>query len=541
VSSPHIRPVIAQSYLSRVQILKEKLSPELLKGTRIGLEKESLRVSDKGGIALTNHPHAWGHPLTNSILTTDYSEALTEFITPAFCDVGDALDYLADLQSYAYQSLQKELLWATSMPCVLYGDHNIPIAEYGDSNIGKMKHIYREGLGLRYGRVMQVIAGVHFNWSLPEAFWPEFSKALGKYDSPEECRDTYYMRLVRNVLRGGWLIPYLFGASPAVCKSFFPNGVSHLPKFDDATYFEPYATSLRMGDIGYQNSKEEGLGIRADYNSVESYAQSLLRAITTPAEPWQRLGVSEEGEYRQLNANILQIENEYYSQVRPKPALKRLQSPAVALLDSGVNYIELRSLDVNAYHPLGVDEVQLRFLEAWLLMCMLSDSPSIDESENRELNENLLAVAHRGREPNIQLRRQGESVSLQEWGHQLLSQMYPICELLDKVNGGSNYEDALDEQIGKIIRPQLTPSARMLTEMEDNAESFYGFAQRLSKKHQRFLLERDISDERRAQFDQLIAKSHEDFAALSNQDSESFDQFLENYFAQTYAAVKTES
>ena len=73
------------------------------------------------------------------------------------------------------------------------------------------------------------------------------------------------MRLVRNVLRGGWLIPYLFGASPAVCKSFFPNGVSHLPKFDDATYFEPYATSLRMGDIGYQNSKEEGLGIRADY------------------------------------------------------------------------------------------------------------------------------------------------------------------------------------------------------------------------------------------------------------------------------------
>ena len=163
MSSPHIRPVIARSYLSRVQILKEKLSPELLKGTRIGLEKESLRVSDKGGIALTNHPHAWGHPLTNSILTTDYSEALAEFITPAFSDVGDALDYLADLQSYAYQSLHKELLWATSMPCVLYGDHNIPIAEYGDSNIGKMKHIYRDGLGLRYGRVMQVIAGVHFN------------------------------------------------------------------------------------------------------------------------------------------------------------------------------------------------------------------------------------------------------------------------------------------------------------------------------------------------------------------------------------------
>jgi len=523
---------------TRLQALADALDPDLLLHTRVGLEKESLRVAASGGIAMTPHPREWGAALTHPWLTTDYSEALSEFITPPFQDPGHALDFLADMQSYAYRRLQGEMLWATSMPCVLHGDQNIPIAEYGDSNLGRMKHIYRVGLGYRYGRVMQVIAGVHFNWSLPDAFWEQYGAVVGSEAPAEQLRNAHYMGLVRNLLRTGWLIPYLFGASPAVCKSFFPEGRSSLPLFDEYTYYEPYATSLRMGDIGYQNSKEEGLGIRACYRSVDSYADSLLRAITTPAEPWQRIGVKADGEYRQLNANILQIENEYYNSVRPKPLLELMESPAVALKQRGVRYIELRSLDVNAYHPLGVDEVQLRFLEAWMLTCLLSESPYLSDTEQAEINRNVLDVAHRGREPGLMLRRGGEPVALQGWGQQILNAMLPVCEMLDRVNGGNTYEDALDDQLNKVQHAALTPSARMLHEMRDNGEGFYQFAHRLSIKHHRYFSARELSRLRSSEFDDLVAQSFAELTRIESAPQEDFDRFLADYFAQTYAAVE---
>lgn len=506
--------------------------------TRMGLEKESLRVAASGGIAQTPHPQAWGSPLTHPWLTTDYSEALAEFITPPCLDAGEALDFLADMQGYAYRRLKGEVLWATSMPCVLAGEDSIPIAEYGDSNQGRMKRIYRVGLGYRYGRVMQVIAGVHFNWSLPESFWPGYAEVL-RTDMPiERFRDQQYMGLIRNLLRTGWIIPYLFGASPAVCKSFFENGDAPLPLLDEHTYYEPYATSLRMGDIGYQNSKEEGLGIRACYDDVESYADSLLQAITTSAGAWERIGVKVDGEYRQLNANILQIENEYYSSVRPKQLLQGLESPAVALKKRGVRYIELRSLDVNAYHPLGVDELQLRFLETWMLACLLAESPRLSAVEQKALNQNLLDVAHRGREPGLELNRDGEPIALREWGQQVIQALLPVAEFLDRLHGSNDYEDALDEQFNKFLHPDLTPSARMLHEMRSNGESFYHFAHRLSLQHHRFFSQRGLSDVQTREFDDLVKQSFADQVKIEAAPREDFDQFLANYFAQTYQSLR---
>jgi len=504
----------------------------------MGLEKESLRVAASGGIANTVHPKAWGSPLTHSWLTTDYSEALAEFITPPCLDAGEALDFLADMQSYAYRLLNQEVLWATSMPCVLAGEHSIPIADYGASNLGRMKHIYRVGLGYRYGRVMQVIAGVHFNWSLPDIFWPVYAELLDSDLPAEKLRDEHYMGLIRNLLRTGWVIPYLFGASPAVCKSFFEKGEAPLPLFDEFTYYEPHATSLRMGDIGYQNSREEGLGIRACYDDVEAYADSLLHAITTTAGPWERLGVKVDGEYRQLNANILQIENEYYSSVRPKQVLRGLESPALALKKRGVQYIELRSLDVNAYHPLGVDELQLRFLETWMITCLLAESPPLSEAEHKGLNQNLLDVAHRGREPGLELNRDGEPVPLREWGQQIINAMMPVAAFMDRLHGSNDYEDALDEQFNKMLQPDLTPSARMLREMRSNGESFYHFAHRLSLQHHRFFSQRELSDAQTREFDGMVKQSFADQAAIEAAPQENFDRFLDDYFAQTYRALE---
>ncbi len=525
---------------ARLNALSNALDYACLHNTMIGLEKESLRVARDGGIARTPHPAAWGSALTHPWLSTDYSEALAEFITPPLANSGQALDYLADLQSYAYRQLPEEILWATSMPCILAGEENVPIAYYGDSNLGRMKHVYRVGLGYRYGRVMQVIAGVHFNWSLPDSFWAIYAQVLGQQLS-RTVRDDYYMGMIRNLLRIGWLIPYLFGASPAVCKSFFPGGVSQLDSFDDATFYEPHATSLRMGDIGYQNKREEGLGIHVGYSDVTDYAQSLLAAVTTSAEAWERIGVRVGDDYRQLNANLLQIENEYYNSVRPKQPLRGLESPSVALLQRGIQYVELRSLDVNAYHPLGVDEHQLRFLEALMFTCLLAASPPLDAVEQLESNDNVLRVAHRGREPGLALRRHAQEISLRDWGQEVLDSVLPVAEFLDRVHGGNGYEDATDDQLRKLLHPELTPSARMLEEMRSRGEGFYDFARRLSLQHHRFFTTRELSPARVSELDASVTRSFSELAAIQGRPQEAFDRFLEGYFAQTYAALDRRS
>jgi len=523
---------LLDSVHSRLQRLTNEADIRLLHAGLFGLEKESLRVSASGGIAMTPHPRSLGSALTHPDITTDYSEALMEFITPPLASVGDALDYLADLQAFVYRRLDGEMLWATSMPCVLAGNQNIPVAEYGSSNAGRMKRLYRVGLGHRYGRVMQVIAGVHFNWSLADELWPAYRLIEGRVCGLRDFRDQRYMAQIRNLQRYGWLIPFLFGASPAVCKSFFRDQATNLPSFDETTFYAPHATSLRMGDIGYQNSREEGLGVKACYDDVHSYADSLLRATDTPAEGWEALGVKVGDEYRQLNGNILQIENEYYSTVRPKQVLDGLEKPSLALKSRGIRYIELRSLDVNAYHPLGLDETQGRFLEVFLLFCLFADSPLIDASERREIDRNLLDVAHRGREPKLMLHHREVRLPLRAWALEILESMLPICEVLDSIEGGAWFEDTVDEQLNKVRAPDLTPSAKMLDEMRDRGEGFYQFARRLSVQHHRYFMERKLPKERIAELDAKAAHSLAEQVRLEAEPQQDFDQFLADYFAQ---------
>lgn len=517
---------------ARLNRLAGEADITLLHQGLFGLEKESLRVSVNGGIALTPHPTVLGSALTHPAITTDYSEALIEFITPPLGSVASALDYLADLQAYVYRRLEDEILWSSSMPCVLAGDQKIPVAQYGSSNAGRMKHVYRVGLGHRYGRVMQVIAGVHFNWSLADALWPAFRLIEGRVCGLRDFRDQRYMAQIRNLQRFGWLIPYLFGASPAVCKSFFLGNSTNLATFDETTYYAPHATSLRMGDIGYQNSREEGLGIKACYDDVQSYADSLLRATMQPAEAWAALGVRDGDQYMQLNANILQIENEYYSTVRPKQVLEGFEKPSLALKKRGIRYIELRSLDLNAYHPLGLDETQGRFLEAFLLFCLFTDSPPIDAGERREIDRNLLDVAHRGREPKLQLAHRGVRLPMRAWALEILESMLPVCEILDAIDGAAWFEDAVDDQINKVRAPDLTPSGKMLDEMRDNGEGFYQFARRLSQQHHRFFVERELSADTIARLDAMAADSHAEQGRIEAEPQPDFDQFLAEYSRQ---------
>jgi glutamate--cysteine ligase len=504
----------------------------LLKGSNIGLEKESLRVSPEGNIAQTPHPTALGAALTHPYITTDYSEALVEFITPPFGELGRSLSFLRDTQKFVYDNLVDEILWATSMPCVVAGETSIPIAQYGTSNAGTMKTVYRRGLGHRYGRVMQVIAGVHFNFSFPEAFWPAFQELEGDRRPLKDFISDSYFALIRNLQRVGWLVPYLFGASPAVCKSFLGGRPTSLHEFNESTYYEPYGTSLRMGDIGYQNNKEHEVGIKANYDGVDAYVDSLSCAISTPYPGYQKIGVVVDGEYQQLNANILQIENEYYSTVRPKQILEGNEKPSLALKRRGVRYIELRSLDVNAFDPLGINEEQIRFLEALAGFCLFHDSPRINDAERRAIDYNEIAAAHRGRDPALKLRRDSEEIALRDWALELCTAMEGFCELLDEGEPGRPYTGALELQKEAIRDPDRTPSARMLAEMRQTREGFYHFARRMSHKHQRYFQSLSMSDEQRRFYAQLADKSIADQRAIEASDDVSFGEYLERYFAQ---------
>lgn len=500
----------------------------LLASGLMGLEKESLRVAVDGGISQAPHPSALGSALTHPWLTTDYSEALLEFITPPFPSASQALGFLQNLQTYVQSRIEAELLWAGSMPCILNGEASIPIARYGSSNRGQMKHLYRVGLGHRYGRIMQVIAGIHFNFSFVPEVWPVWGRSQGLGGlSQREQADIGYMAMLRNLQRVGWLVLYLFGASPAVCKSFFAGKPSRLEVFDEGTYYGPWATSLRMGDIGYQNRREEGMGVKANYDSLAGYVATLRRAIETPAPLWEEIGVKVDGEYRQLNANILQIENEYYSSVRPKQLLEGLEKPIHALSSRGIAYVELRSLDVNPFLPLGVDEETLRFLHLLMCFALLHESPGIGLAERREIDQNLNRVAHRGREPGLHLMRKGTEVSLHSWALEILDALEPICEVMGPEAAASR--EALALQRTRVEDATKTPSARILEEMRQRGEGFYEFFRRISVKQARFFQQQSLDPAFIEELDALAVASEAEQVALELADTQGFDDFLRAY------------
>jgi glutamate--cysteine ligase len=514
----------------RLEWLAAAGAPALVPGLN-GVEKESLRVSPDGKIAKTAHPRALGSALTHPSITTDYSEALLEFITPPRSSAAVTLETLTDIHAQTYRHIGDELLWATSMPCAVEGDAGIPIADYGLSNVGMMKHIYRRGLGRRYGRVMQTISGVHFNYSLPVDFWPAFKDHERDGGDLSNFISAAYFGLIRNFQRYGWIVPYLFGASPAVCKSFL-RGVRHdFDEFDKNTWYAPYATSLRMSDIGYKNKNQAHLNIC--YNTLDDYVDGLSRAISTPAPEYECIGVKNGKDWLQLNSNLLQIENEYYSFVRPKNIARSGEKPTLALKRRGVRYVEIRALDINAFEPVGVNEEQLKFLETFLLFCLLSESPTQDRNEREAIERNQARVVRRGREPGLRLECDGHDRTLTGWGRELIDAMKPIAALLDAQTGTKSYRDVLEQQHDAFEDPNQTPSARILAEMRANDESFFSFARRWSRRHRDFFLAQKVAPDAVRRFERTAEQSLRDQAALEKADTQPFDEFLRQYLAQS--------
>ncbi|MEO6563996.1 MAG: glutamate--cysteine ligase [Nitrosospira sp.] len=521
----------------RTTLINESLQPLLFHGLK-GIEKESLRINREGSISLSPHPVQLGSALTHPNITTDYSEALLELITPALSDGTEMLDSLTDLHKYVCANINDELLLAASMPVGDLRDPAIPIAEYGSSNVGRMKHIYRQGLSYRYGRCMQVIAGIHFNYSLPEPFWPEYQQFMKHTGDLPSFTTSAYMGMIRNLQRYGWLILYLFGSSPAVGKSFIDSRNSvysdTLQKFDETSYYKPYATSLRMSEIGYLNPVQSMFHI--SFNSVDEYIRDLNRATTIPYLGYERIGAKVGGQYRQLNTNFLQIENEYYTSMRPKQPTRPNERPLQALGSRGIQYIEIRSVDVDLFEPAGIAIETTRFLEALSLFCLFQPNAGHDLKQHDEIGNNALSVANRGRDPMLKLSDNGHEIPLRQWALTLCEQMREICEILDNGNADIPYTRALHQQIEAIRHPELTASARMLEEMRTQKMSITELVLQKSHEYTHHFQNAALDAAVKNNFDLQVKTSLAQQDQLDATAEIPFDKYLSNYFSQNTAA-----
>jgi glutamate--cysteine ligase len=486
---------------------------ERLKGIRRGIEKESLRVNPDGTLAQTPHPKALGSPLTHPHITIDFSEAQLELITSPQPSVDTCLEELTQIHQVVYRHIGDEVLWCGSMPCNLPADNLIPIGRFGYSNVGRAKTVYRLGLAHRYGRRMQAISGIHYNFSLPG------------------LTNEQYFALIRNFRRHSWLLLYLFGASPAVCSSFVAGRQHDLVELTPGTHYAPYATSLRMGNLGYQSDAQASL--RVSYNNLRDYTASLYEALTEPYPPYEKIGIRNGDDYRQLSTSLLQIENEFYGTVRPKRRINRGERPLHALRERGVEYVEVRLMDLDPFTPIGITPATCRVLDVFLLHCLLSDSPNDTPQEIGEIRRNQLKVALRGREPGLELERGGQRRALQQWGEAVLRECEPIAAEVDaKLGTGAAHREALSQAIKLVEDAEATPSARVLHAMARNHQNSYvRFILVESTLHKGHLKGLELPREVRERFARLAEESLIKQRELEAADEVDFETFRERYLA----------
>lgn len=506
-----------------------------------GVERETLRVTVAGQLAATPHPAVLGAALTNEQITTDYSESLLEFITPAEHDIADALKRLDQIHRFVYANLHEELLWNASMPCVLPPEQEIPIAWYGTSYMGMLKHVYRHGLALRYGKSMQCIAGIHYNFSLNEKVWTvlraldDSEQSVEPSFSVRDYQSESYIALIRNFRRYSWLLMYLFGASPALAANFLRGRSHQLETLSDDTLYLPYATSLRMSDLGYQS--EAQAKITPHYNNLHSYIRSLSQAVSQPYPAYEEIGTKRDGQWLQINTNILQIENEYYSSIRPKRVIYSGERPVQALAARGVQYVEVRCLDIDPFEPLGISLQTSRFLDIFLHFIAFEESSLTSGEGGAESRGNFASVVKQGRRPGLQLQQEGQSIGLQDWGLGLLERMQAIADLLDGQAGGDQYRQALQAQREKLHVVELTPSARVLQAMRATGNSFPTFTLKQSRSQAEQFLARPLSVEVTAQFRATAQASIEHQQALEQTQTGDFDTFVAAYRASTLGNI----
>lgn len=516
-------------YKDKLSQLKDPKFAPIFTQIQRGIEREALRMNEQAELSDKPHAKALGSALTHSDITTDYAESLLEFITPVHKDIDELVDYLADLHRFTLDNIDGELLWPMSMPCMVAKEENIELANYGTSNVGQMKHIYRQGLKHRYGSLMQVISGLHFNYSLGDDAWPVLQEFFNDESDVTDFRSTRYFSLIRNFHRLGWVVPYMFGASPALCGSFIKNDMPYdFEKLGNGTYYLTHGTSLRLSDLGYTNSEQDNLSIC--YNDIENYVDSVNNAISMPSEKFEKIGFKEGDVFKQLNSNVLQIENELYAPIRPKRVAKSGQKPSEALKEGGVEYIEVRSLDVNPFVNVGIDKTQIRFLDMFLMHCLLWQDKPMSQEKRQQKIRNLNNVILNGREPGLMLEEGDSEISLEDWMTRLFDALGTIADLFDHHNSGTDYRDCLNELRPMVSDPQATLSGKLMTLLKANELDNTPFGVAQAKKFKQEFSEQDYRQLSAETLRQRAVQSLAEQADIEAADTQSIDDYLADYF-----------
>ncbi len=484
-----------------------------LPGMRRGVEKESLRIAADGHLAMTPHPAALGSALTHPHITTDFSEAQLELITGVHASVQGCEDELTRVHQAVYRALGEEAMWVSSMPCALPPDAQIPIGRYGTSNVGLSKSVYRTGLGHRYGRRMQTISGIHYNWSLPG------------------LTNAEYFGLIRNFRRQSFVLLMLFGASPAVHSGFVAGTPHVLEPLSPDTMHMPHATSLRMGRLGYQSDAQTSLCV--SYNSLERYAESLNDALIRPWPAYEAIGVrGPDGDYRQLATSLLQIENEFYGTIRPKRVIFPGERPLHALRERGVEYIEVRCMDLDPFVPAGITADTMRMIDVFLMHCLVTDSPPDTPDEIAALGRNQHRVAARGREPGLRLERDGAEVDALGWLNEILDQCAPIAAALDEAQATDAHARVLAAARASLAAPDTLPSARVLAAMRERfAGSHAAFVLDRSRATRQYLLGLDLPAPIEAHLQAMVDESIAEQQRIEASDTMPFEVYRQAYLS----------
>lgn len=499
---------------------------DALLGILRGIEKESLRVTADGELAMTPHPDSLGSALTHPNITTDFSEAQLEFITDTHSSVGDCLDQLDEIHRYTSSILQDEYLWPLSMPCMLGLEKDIPLARYGSSNVARIKEIYREGLGNRYGRLMQTISGIHYNFSFSQQFFENYAK-LSDESFSQNFVDECYMHLIRNFRRYSWLLILLFGASPAVCGTFVPSSDHNLIVLDEGSYYRPDATSLRMGPLGYQSEAQSDLYVT--FNSLQEYLRTIRVALTEPFPPYKEIGILREGNYAQLNNALLQIEAEFYGPIRPKRKSLSDERPFSALSQRGIEWLEVRCLDIDPSVPYGIAADTLYFVDAFLLYSLLEDSPPDTEELYKTMVVNQLTTVHDGGSlPNLQV-DSSETKSMYELAQPILTGVMEIASVLDEIYQTDGHQSATQAQIDKIEGRKDRPATEILNAMREQDRTFSQYGIHIAKQNLTKFQANPLSDQDEAMYQRLASESISAQSAIERNDSEPFAVYLERY------------
>jgi len=493
--------------------------------SKVGFEREGLRVGNSL-LSKKPHPKSLGSALCNKFITTDFSEAQLELVTPPHEDKKDAMQFLDDIHHFTSHKIEDEIIWPFSMPLDIGSDEDIPIASYGKSNLARFKEIYRNGLSERYGKMMQAISGVHYNYSVPDAIWEnELFKNIDI--DPKETRSAAYFNMMRNIYRMNWLVFYLFGASPVITKNFLTQDSEPFKKLDKQTLYLPYSTSLRMSNFGYQNARRKKLEV--SINSMAQYISDLKKATNTTHEEFRNIQTKNSNLQAQINENILQIDDEYYAIARAKSKIISDQQTTSKLNQGGVDFIELRSLDIDPFSRTGINEETTLFLELLLTYCFIKQGQLFTSEEIENINHNDSLVAKTGRKPNLELIRNRKKISLSAWGNQIMENLYPIAAILDCE--GAKYSIAIENAKEKINNPDQTLSAQILELLSSNNTSFLELGMSIGRENKDYYLKSKKSTNQ--SWDLLDKEAKESIAeqeALEKNDSLSFESYIENYF-----------